>query len=258
MRVLVLANETCASPAVVREVRAIAGSADQAMEVMVVAPALAESRLAHWTGANRGTALAEANTRLRLSVRALIAVGLPTTGVLGDADPLQALDDGMRIFRPDAVVIATHPPARSKWQERWVVERARERYDTPITHVTVDLEAERAGRGESAVIDRPGNRSLPAGDPSLRLHAHADYDAAIAIARQGFRDSGQQWGVGVLTRDRPASEETAAVFAVDVPAAAAEQFEVGRDDDGARLFLVPAALLNTYGPAHRLDADAIE
>lgn len=258
MRVLVLANETCASQAVVREVRAIAGRADQPMEVMVIAPALAESRLAHWTGSRRAKAIAEADVRLRQSVRALIAVGIPTTGVLGDADPLQALDDGMRIFRPDAVVIATHPADRSKWQERWVVDRARERYETPITHVVVDLEAERAGSRDSGMVDRPRPTGVPEATESVRLHAHADYEGAMTISRGGFRDSSEHGRMGVLTRDRPAQEKVAAVFAVDIPADAAAPFEIDPDGDGARRFVVPAALLNVHGPAQRLDVDALE
>ena len=65
-------------------------------------------------------------------------------GHLGDADPLQALDDALRIFDPDEVVISTHPHARSNWLERQVVRRARERYPVPITHVVVDLEHDTA------------------------------------------------------------------------------------------------------------------
>jgi hypothetical protein len=40
-------------------------------------------------------------------------------------------------------VISTHPEGRSHWLEQGLVEHARERFDTPITHVVVDLEAER-------------------------------------------------------------------------------------------------------------------
>jgi hypothetical protein len=43
------------------------------------------------------------------------------------------------------VIISTHPPERSRWLERGVVERARRDVDLPITHVVTDLEAEREG-----------------------------------------------------------------------------------------------------------------
>ena len=40
-------------------------------------------------------------------------------------------------------IISTHPPGRSNWLERDVVERARERFALPVSHVVVDLEHER-------------------------------------------------------------------------------------------------------------------
>ena len=39
------------------------------------------------------------------------------------------------MFRPDEIVISTHPDGRSNWLERGVVTAARERYDVPVVHV---------------------------------------------------------------------------------------------------------------------------
>ncbi len=39
-------------------------------------------------------------------------------------------------------MISTHPEGRSNWLERNVVGAARERFDIPITHVVVDLDAD--------------------------------------------------------------------------------------------------------------------
>ena len=55
---------------------------------------------------------------------------------------LQAIEDGLRTFGADEVIISTHPEGRSVWLEKGVVRAARERFDVPITHVVVDLEAE--------------------------------------------------------------------------------------------------------------------
>ena len=44
----------------------------------------------------------------------------------------------MRVFHPDEIIIATHPPGRSNWLERDVVAQARRRYSVPIIHVEVD------------------------------------------------------------------------------------------------------------------------
>ena len=46
----------------------------------------------------------------------------------------------MRLFRPNEMVVSTHPEGRSNWLERGVVSALRERYDVPLTHVVVDLE----------------------------------------------------------------------------------------------------------------------
>ena len=47
------------------------------------------------------------------------------------------------MFGPDEIIISTHPEGRSHWLERGVVDGARLRFSVPITHVVVDLAAER-------------------------------------------------------------------------------------------------------------------
>ena len=56
------------------------------------------------------------------------------------------MEDALRTFGADEIVISTHPEGRSHWLERDVVGAARERFAVPITHVVVDLEAEREPR----------------------------------------------------------------------------------------------------------------
>ena len=63
---------------------------------------------------------------------------------MGDADPLQAIEDALRTFGADVIIISTHPEGRSNWLERGVVSTARERFAVPIEHVVVDLEAANA------------------------------------------------------------------------------------------------------------------
>jgi GABA permease len=55
-----------------------------------------------------------------------------------------AISDALRTFGADEILISTHPPGRSNWLEKGVIERARERFPVPITHVVVDLERESA------------------------------------------------------------------------------------------------------------------
>jgi hypothetical protein len=135
-RVLVVANETVASSALRKEILQRGPKA----EVLVVCPAL-NSRIRHWTSDEDG-ARGEAQARLDVSVSSLTGAGVHVRGQVGDDDPIQAIDDALRSFPADEIVISTHPPGRSNWLEKGLVIRAKDRYGCPITHVVVDLEAE--------------------------------------------------------------------------------------------------------------------
>lgn len=132
-RILVIANET-ADDETLRDV--IERSADGETEVLAVAPAL-NSRLRHWTS-DEDAARDRAKERLQRSVGRLHAAGVNATGMIGDADPLQALHDALAFFRPDLLIVATHPADRSNWLASNLVERASCYFDGPILHVTVD------------------------------------------------------------------------------------------------------------------------
>ena len=137
-RILVVANETVAGEALRETVQeAVAGGR---ANVLVVCPAL-NSKLKHWVS-DEDQARAAAEERLGRSIAALEQLGIPARGEVGDADPVQAIEDALRTFGPDLIVISTHPPGRSNWLEHGVVTSARERFTVPITHVVVDLEAE--------------------------------------------------------------------------------------------------------------------
>jgi len=82
--------------------------------------------------------------RLDTSLASMRAAGIDAIGEIGDGDPIQAIEDAVRTFRPDELIISTHPAGRSHWLERGVVEKARERFDLPVTHVVVDLAADRS------------------------------------------------------------------------------------------------------------------
>jgi hypothetical protein len=139
-RILVVANETVAGRALRNEVVHRAGGG---ADVRVVCPAL-NSPLRHWASDEDG-ARADAERRLAESLQALSSAGVDASGEVGDADPIQAIEDALRTFGADEIVISTHPPGRSNWLEKEVIERAREHCGVPITHVVVDLELERAG-----------------------------------------------------------------------------------------------------------------
>jgi hypothetical protein len=135
----VIANETVGGRPLREEIRARAEGYQE--EVLVVCPAL-NSPLKHWTS-DEDQARAAAHKRLNESLRRLEGAGIRAFGEVGDGDPLQAIEDALRTFGADEVIISTHPPGRSHWLERGVVNAARQRFAVPITHVVVDLEAER-------------------------------------------------------------------------------------------------------------------
>jgi Universal stress protein family len=137
-RILVVANETVAGRSLREEVVRRAREGDA--EVLVVTPAL-NTRIRHWTS-DEDTAREAAQVRLDESLAALAAEGIDARGTVGDDDPIQAIEDALRMFPADEIVVSTHPLGRSNWLERGVVERTREKFDCPIAHVVVDLQRE--------------------------------------------------------------------------------------------------------------------
>jgi hypothetical protein len=132
-RILVVANETVEGSELLREICRKAEGVNG--RVLVVVPAL-NSPLKHWVSDEDGAREA-AQGRLDRSLAAMRGMHVDAEGEIGDADPLQAIEDSIRVFAPDELVISTHPPERSHWLERGVVEGARERFALPVTHVVV-------------------------------------------------------------------------------------------------------------------------
>jgi hypothetical protein len=141
-RVLVVANETVGGGELMDALGEIALAGKARFHVR--APAL-NSRLKTWTS-DEDPARAAAQQRLAATLRRFREVGIEAEGEIGDVDPLVAVQDAVRTFRPTEIVVSTHPEGRSNWLERGVVSALRDRYDIPVTHVVVDLEAQEASR----------------------------------------------------------------------------------------------------------------
>ncbi|HSS80251.1 MAG TPA: universal stress protein [Gaiellaceae bacterium] len=134
-RILVVANETVGGEPLLQRVKQLASQGNT--RVLVVSPAL-NTRLRH-LASDEDPARAQARERLDRSLAELERNGVQASGEVGDGDPLQAIEDALRTFGADEIVISTHPEGRSNWLERGVVTNARERYAVPIHHVVVDL-----------------------------------------------------------------------------------------------------------------------
>jgi GABA permease len=145
-RILVIANETVGGEELLSALtHRVESVGDVDTHVFVVCPAL-NSPLRHWVS-DEDKARIAAEERLNTSLSAMRDAGIEARGQIGDSDPLQAIEDAIRIFAPDELLISTHPEGRSNWLERGVVESTRERFALPVTHVVVDL----------ATLERPAS-----------------------------------------------------------------------------------------------------
>jgi GABA permease len=127
---LVVANETLEGAGLVEAVEELI-AADG--EVLVVCPVLV-GRSRYWTS-DLSAGIARARERLHGSLETLHARGIACDGIVGDGHPLLAIEDALRAFPSDHILIVTHPPARSVWLERKLITRARARFALPISHV---------------------------------------------------------------------------------------------------------------------------
>jgi len=157
-RILVVANETVSGEALRETIERLAYGYDA--EVLVVCPAL-NTRFKHWLS-DVDDAITAATGRLEASLAALAELGISAQGRVGDSDPVQAIEDALQTFPADDIIVSTHPHGRSNWLEKGVVERAREHFDQPITHVVVDLELERAALSSGTGADAAGSASSDA------------------------------------------------------------------------------------------------
>jgi hypothetical protein len=133
-RILVVGDETLADERLLEAVeRAAAGHRGR---VLVVCPALTPPAR-HWASDVDG-ARAQSEQWLGESLSGLRAAGIEAKGEIGDEDPLQAIEDALRTFGADEIIVSTLPEGSSSRLERGVVERARERFALPIAHVVID------------------------------------------------------------------------------------------------------------------------
>ncbi len=127
----ILVVTTAASPAAEVEslVRAHAG---EDAEVHVIAPASKISWLDRLTNAE-DDARADAADRAEAASEALPGDG--GEAHVGDIDPLQAIEDALRMFPADEIVVLTAPHEQESWLEAGLGGDARKRFSVPVTHL---------------------------------------------------------------------------------------------------------------------------
>jgi hypothetical protein len=125
-RVLVLATV----PVPDDVLRDAVGEPDDA-DIHVVAPASDISRLDWLTNAEDDA------RREAAEVAARTANEVDGDAEVGDTDPVQALEDALREFPADEVVVAVPEGEQAEWLEDDAGERARERLGVPIREVAL-------------------------------------------------------------------------------------------------------------------------
>jgi hypothetical protein len=134
MKVLVLTSE----PISAEQLRAaLPSDGDPAdAEVMVVAPALAESGIKFWMS-DADEAIARADQVRRESVERLGEAGVAATGDTGEADPYTAIEDALKTFEADRIVLFTHRDEAQRYREDLDEREISERFGVPVDHAAV-------------------------------------------------------------------------------------------------------------------------
>jgi GABA permease len=136
-RVLIVANQTATSSALITELQA--QTERGRVEFHLVVPAL-NSHLRHWLS-DTDDAVSAAQRRSEEALAVLKSHGLPITVEIGDSVPLLAIGDAISQFPADEILISTPPPSQSHWLEHDLVDLARSRFDVPVRHVIAAEEA---------------------------------------------------------------------------------------------------------------------
>jgi ABC-type sugar transport system substrate-binding protein len=129
-RLLLVAIEPVDAPAAVEAVQAAASAGgDGDAEVLVLAPAL-NTPLSHWAS-DLGRSRLDAQRKLVLTLGSLAAADVEARGAVGDPDPEQAIEDTLRQFAADEVIVGI-PEGESKRDIRALIAELRRRLDVPV------------------------------------------------------------------------------------------------------------------------------
>ena len=165
-RLLVVATSSNISEPVRREIERRAEG--RHTQTLVVVPALAGSRFEQAAGeVDEGIAHADEQREPAAEEAREAGAKLVAEPRIGDSDPILAIEDGLREFPAQEILIVTRPAEEAAWMEEDLFDRAKERFRLPIAHFVVDSEdkildtdrakAEDGGSGDAEIRDRSAN-----------------------------------------------------------------------------------------------------
>jgi hypothetical protein len=133
VKILVLTTE----PVTADQLRAAlpADSEPEDAEVMVVAPALHKNALRFWVS-DADEAIAKADDVSHQSVEQLGAEGVSASGDTGESDPNEAIEDALKTFPADRILIFSHPDSEQRYKEDVDPDELQQRFGVPVTQAS--------------------------------------------------------------------------------------------------------------------------
>ena len=132
-RLLVVTTAAVEPSALQERIRSHAGG--EPAEIKVVAPAADVSPL-QWLASDEDHARGEAEELVGSAASAAGAEGDVVETEVGDTDPVQAIEDALRTFPADEVLVITRAGDDANWLEADAGGAARDRFGIPVTHLT--------------------------------------------------------------------------------------------------------------------------
>jgi hypothetical protein len=130
-RVLVVANRTAATPGLIEAVRDRARQGNAEFTLLV--PHFAHGL--HKVVDAQDTDVTESEEVLELAVPLLeAAVGSKVEAIIGDPEPLAAIQDAINLHGFDEIIVSTLPARVSRWMRMDLVSKVRG-LGLPVTHV---------------------------------------------------------------------------------------------------------------------------
>ena len=112
-------------------------AAGEEAEVRVVATASDLSPL-DWLATDEDEARGEAAERAAGAREAVAPEAEAVEAEVGDADPVQAIEDALRTFPADELVLVTRREKDASWLEEGAAAEALARFSVPVTHLVVE------------------------------------------------------------------------------------------------------------------------
>ena len=111
---------------------------DTAQRAFVVTPPL-PSRI-QWLMSDTDRASHAADERLGTVLSQLRSTGVQTEGAVGDDTPFTLVQDHVRAFDPDHILIALRSAEHADWQERGLLDMVAESFRVPVTIFEIDAD----------------------------------------------------------------------------------------------------------------------